>query len=453
MLLRLPWLLSRKRLLAAVAIDSGLFSLLYTAAFLFRFGRWPGLSLPVAGMVTFWLLSSYVIGRYHVTPSGRVALALKHALRTGVALLLGLGVYLTYFWLSAVTLAAKDSRGFLVPLLLAFALLSNVAQAYLARIVLIRHQQSQCWLFLGDSQVQLRLEQHLVWRRLSAHLESIDDQQFTSLKGGGYAGVLCADFNGVPAAQLQLLLQLQNSGLPVLSLMGWCERVLQRFPPELLTDADLLRGEFLLTGSTMQLRLKRLGDLLVSGGLLLLTAPILLLAALLIHLQDGGPVLYSQLRSGLDSKSYRIWKLRTMRVDAERHGAQWVANGDARITPLGRLLRLTRLDELPQLWAVLQSEMSLIGPRPERPEFEQELERQIPHYRLRHRMRPGLSGWAQVNYPYGASVEDASNKLSYDLYYLRNFSFWLDLLILFKTIRLVFNAQGAVPTTQSGTAP
>ena len=452
MLLRLPWLLSRKRLLAAVLIDSSLFSLLYTAAFLFRFGRWPGLSLPVAGMVTFWLLSSYVIGRYHVTPSGHGAQFLNHALRTGLALLLSLGLYLAYFWVSAAILGAKDSRGFLVPLLLAVALLSTVAQAYLARIVLIRYQQSQCWLFLGDSHVQLRLEQHLAWRRLSAHLEPIFDQQLTRLKDGGYAGVLCADFNALPAAQQQQLLQLQNSGVPVLSLVGWCERLLQRFPPELLTSADLLRGEFSLTRGTMQLRLKRLGDLLVSGGLLLLTAPILLIAALLIRLQDGGPVLYSQLRSGLDRNPYRIWKLRTMRVDAEHHGAQWVGKGDARITPLGRLLRLTRLDELPQLWAVLQGEMSLIGPRPERPEFEQELELQIPHYRLRHLMRPGLSGWAQVNYPYGASVKDAANKLSYDLYYLRNFSFWLDLLILFKTIRLVFNAQGAVPTSQSGTA-
>ena len=136
-----------------------------------------------------------------------------------------------------------------------------------------------------------------------------------------------------------------------------------------------------------------------------------------------------------------------MRVDAERHGAQWVGKGDARITPLGRL------DEFPQLWPVRCGEVSLIGPRPEHPEFEQELERLIPHYRLRHWMRQGLSGWAQVNYSYGASVEDAANKLSYDLHYLRNFSFWLDLLILFKTIRLVFNAQGAVPTSQSGTAP
>lgn len=454
MFLRLPWLLSRKRLLIAVVIDSSLFSLLYIAVFLFCFGRWPGFSLPVGGMVAFWLLSSYVIGRYHVTPSGHGAQVLNHALRTGVALLLSLGLYLTYFWLSAATMGAQDSRGFLVPLLLAVALLSTVTQSCIARIVRTRHQQVQWWLLLGDPQIQWRLEQHLAWRRLSAKLEAIVDlHQLASLNGGGNASVLIADFNAVPVAQQEQLLQLQSSGMPVLSLVGWCERVLQRFPPELLTSADLLRGEFSLTRDTIQLRLKRLGDLLVSCSLLLLTAPILLIAATLIRLQDGGPALYSQLRSGLDRKPYRVWKLRTMRVDAERHGAQWVAQGDHRITPLGRLLRLTRIDELPQLWAVLQGEMSLIGPRPERPEFEEGLERQIPHYRLRHLMRPGLSGWAQVNYPYGASVEDAANKLSYDLYYLRNFSFWFDLLILFKTIRLVFNAQGAVPTSQEPSKP
>ena len=114
-------------------------------------------------------------------------------------------------------------------------------------------------------------------------------------------------------------------------------------------------------------------------------------------------------------------------------------------TPLGRLLRVSRLDELPQLWAVLQGQISLIGPRPERPEFEKDLVSHIPHYQLRYMMRPGLSGWAQVNYPYGASMQDSANKINYDLYYLRNFSVWLDLLILFKTIRLVFNVQGAVP--------
>jgi len=182
----------------------------------------------------------------------------------------------------------------------------------------------------------------------------------------------------------------------------------------------------------------------VSWALLWSTALLLLAAALLIKLEDGGPVFYGQWRSGLDGEPFKVWKLRSMRVDAEQAGAQWSGRGDPRITRIGRLLRVTRIDELPQLWAVLTGSMSLIGPRPERPEIEECLERHIPHYRLRHLIRPGLSGWAQVNYPYGASLLDSTNKLSYDLYYLRNSSFWLDLLILFKTIRLVFNGQGAI---------
>ena len=142
-----------------------------------------------------------------------------------------------------------------------------------------------------------------------------------------------------------------------------------------------------------------------------------------------------------------------MRTDAEHQGAQWSSRSDPRITKVGSLLRITRLDELPQLWCVLTGSMSLIGPRPERPEFDQQLSQKIPYYELRHLIRPGLSGWAQVNYPYGASVEDSVNKLSYDLYYLKNFSFLLDLLILLKTIRLVFNAQGALPESSTVSNP
>ena len=238
----------------------------------------------------------------------------------------------------------------------------------------------------------------------------------------------------------------------MISRQDWCEAILQRFPSEYLSDADLLRGEFSLPRGTFQSRLKRLGDLFFSAFLLVLASPLLMVSALIIKLEDGGPILFSQIRTGVDGIPYTIYKLRSMRVDAERDGAQWAKRADARITKIGSFLRSSRLDELPQLWCVFTGSMSLIGPRPERPEFDRQLEHQIAHYRLRQRMRPGLSGWAQVNYPYGASVEDAANKLSYDLYYLRNFSFWLDFLILFKTIRLVFNAQGAQPLSAKKTS-
>ena len=140
-----------------------------------------------------------------------------------------------------------------------------------------------------------------------------------------------------------------------------------------------------------------------------------------------------------------------MKIDAEKNGPEWAKNNDERITYIGNILRRSRIDELPQIISVIKGEMSLIGPRPERPEFNKKLNKSIPNYYLRNYIKPGLSGWAQVNYPYGASLEDAKKKLSYDIYYIRNFSFWIDLIILFKTARIVFNGIGSRPKEFSNT--
>ena len=144
-------------------------------------------------------------------------------------------------------------------------------------------------------------------------------------------------------------------------------------------------------------------------------------------------------------KKIKIIKLRSMIIDAENNGAQWAKKNDSRITLIGKLLRKSRIDELPQLISVLKGEMSLIGPRPERPEFNKMLKRKIPYYGMRSLFKPGLSGWAQVNYPYGASLADSNNKLGYDLFYICNYSLHLDLLILFKTMRTVFSGKGSIP--------
>ena len=193
---------------------------------------------------------------------------------------------------------------------------------------------------------------------------------------------------------------------------------------------------------SLERQLKRVADLLVSSVLLVLTAPILILAMLLIWLDDRGPLFYFQQRSGWLGRSFLLYKLRTMAVTPQDALPVWTVPGDRRITRVGLWLRRLRLDELPQLINVLKGDMSLIGPRPERPELEHELEERIPHYRKRHWMRPGLSGWAQVSAPYAASVEDSDLKLSYDLYYIKNFSTWLDLMILAKTIKIVLKAEG-----------
>ena len=221
------------------------------------------------------------------------------------------------------------------------------------------------------------------------------------------------------------------------------ERQLERLPPALVPDPWLDYSELPWNREfSLERQLKRVADLLLSGLLLTLTSPLIFLASLLIWLEDRGPVFYVQQRSGWLGRRFKVFKLRTMQrapIDAQ---PSWTVPGDQRITRVGLWLRRLRLDELPQLLNVLSGDMSLIGPRPERPELEEELEARIPHYRKRHWMRPGLSGWAQVCAPYAASVEDSELKLSYDLYYLKNFSTWLDLLILFRTIKTVLKAGG-----------
>jgi sugar transferase (PEP-CTERM system associated) len=189
---------------------------------------------------------------------------------------------------------------------------------------------------------------------------------------------------------------------------------------------------------------KRSIDVALAAIGLLVCAPLMALIAIAVRVNSAGPALYHQARVGRDSRVFQVHKFRSMRVDAEAHtGPVWSRPGDTRITRLGRFLRRTRLDELPQLWNVLIGEMSLVGPRPERPEFVEELTREIPYYGQRHVVSPGVTGWAQVKYTYGASKEDALEKLQYDLFYIKNMSLALDLFIAFETMKTVVLRRGA----------
>ncbi len=236
---------------------------------------------------------------------------------------------------------------------------------------------------------------------------------------------------------------INSKNLYINKLHKLCERFIFCIPSELIKIEEFV----VISNKNNHLYnfLKRFGDFTLSCLIIFLTSPIILIASLLIYLEDRGPILYSQNRSGLNQKIIKIYKLRTMKKNAEKFGAQWSTKDDPRITRIGKLLRKTRVDELPQLFSVIKGEMSLIGPRPERPEIEEQIIKKVPYYSLKFKMIPGLSGWAQVNYPYGASINDTHIKLSYDIYYLVNSSIVIDFLILFKTIRLVFNAKGATP--------
>ncbi len=202
------------------------------------------------------------------------------------------------------------------------------------------------------------------------------------------------------------------------------------------------RAAAAMTGHDIS-QFKRVLDVVLSLGLIVSLAPLLVLTALAIKLDSPGPALYRQRRVGKDGKLFEVYKFRSMRMDAEKDGPQYARINDDRVTRIGRFIRKTRIDEIPQAMNVLRGEMSFVGPRPERPEFVAELERAIPHYRSRQLVKPGITGWAQVKYEYAATVEGASEKLRYDLYYIRNFTPLLDIIIIVMTIRVAVFGIGS----------
>ena len=188
---------------------------------------------------------------------------------------------------------------------------------------------------------------------------------------------------------------------------------------------------------------KRVLDLTLAIIGIILTLPVTLITVLLIKLESPGPVFYKQQRVGERGENFSVIKFRSMRQDAEKNGAVWASQNDTRVTRIGNFIRKVRIDEIPQMWNVIRGQMSFVGPRPERPIFVEQLVQKLPYYSLRHAARPGITGWAQICYPYGASVEDALRKLEYDLYYIKHQSFFLDLLIIFRTVKTVLFRKGS----------
>jgi sugar transferase (PEP-CTERM system associated) len=239
------------------------------------------------------------------------------------------------------------------------------------------------------------------------------------------------------------LLDMRVRGVKVEEATSLLEKVSGKIEVEHLQPSVLIFSEGFDVNHTA-LALRRAVSIVLSLTVLLICAPLLPLIALAIKLTSKGPVLFRQERVGRFGQPFTVFKFRTMRQDAEAAtGAVWAGENDPRITSVGRLLRKTRLDEIPQLWNVLKGDMAFVGPRPERPEFVTWLNEAIPYYQLRHMVRPGLTGWAQVRYQYGASLEQAQEKLRYDLYYIKNISLGLDLLIVFETVKIVLLRRGS----------
>lgn len=245
------------------------------------------------------------------------------------------------------------------------------------------------------------------------------------------------------SAALLLSVRLEY-GIVVEVSSSYVERMSLRVPVEQIRDSWLLMEYgFSLNEYRFMRRAKRAIDIGIAGFLLLATAPLTFILCSIIRMESAGPAIYRQKRVGLHGKDFTLYKLRSMALDAEKNGAVWAMQNDPRVTRVGRIIRKLRLDELPQLVNVLRGDMSLIGPRPERPEFVDKLEQIIPYFYLRQTVKPGMTGWAQVSYPYGASEEDARIKLEYDLYYIKNMSLFFDLKIMLKTVGVVLFPSGA----------
>jgi len=244
------------------------------------------------------------------------------------------------------------------------------------------------------------------------------------------------------ALPVKALLDCKASGIEVIDGHQLFEEVSGRL------SIDQLRPSALIFSTGFKRRLlasvwKRAMDVMISFVGLVLLIPLYFLIGLMIKIDSPGPVFYRQVRVGVGGRPFMIWKFRSMHVEAESDGPRWAVDRDPRISRVGRILRKLRLDELPQLYNILRGEMSLVGPRPERPIFVSELRRTIPYYDMRHTVRPGLTGWAQTQFRYGATAEDAHFKLQYDLYYVKNMGFKLDMRILLETIRVVLLGEGA----------
>jgi len=241
---------------------------------------------------------------------------------------------------------------------------------------------------------------------------------------------------------LQKLLRVKFAGVQVEDAHALYEKLTGRIMLEMLSPSWLILSDGFRRG-TIHLVIKRISDIVISLCALIVLSPILLIASIAIYLESGGPILFRQERIGLKERPFEILKFRSMRSDPDK-GQVWASHTDHRITRVGRFIRKYRIDELPQFFNVLRGNMSVVGPRPEQPLLVQMLEEQIPYYSYRHTVRPGITGWAQIKYKYGASVEDAKNKLEYELFYTKHLSIFFDLVIIFRTVQVVLFGRGAI---------
>ena len=452
-----PWLLLLSDFIGLI--------LSFELAFWLRLGQPLGLSSPLLYLIiAIALLGLYLADTYRLDV--RIA-GLWAPARVIVSLVVTFGItnaliYLAGWWGTTPIVA----RG-----VWSFALLFFIVWAVISRIVTYRGLKlaltGSRWLVMGDENGATQIETEYRRSHPAAEfvyckervpavsvssnpsatllLDERDRQDdFSRLCQQNWTGILIDPHSqNLSDENIRELMQIRLNGTYIYNFAEFAEETFSKIPPALIQDEWFaFTAGFGLFHNRINLKLKRLFDLAVAGLVFLLVFPVGLITMMAIKLDSPGSVFYHQTRTGTNGKLFQVHKFRSMTQDAEQSGAQWASTQDMRITRVGKLIRLMRIDELPQLWNVLTGEMSLIGPRPERPEFDTELRQKIPYYDIRYLVKPGITGWAQVKYPYGASVEDAYQKVAFDLYYIKNYSLFLDLAIVLKTLRVVILGKG-----------
>ena len=346
------------------------------------------------------------------------------------------------YWLGVERFNFLFGRGIFPVAIFIIGALSVLNRIIINHIFLRNRTRSKTIVILGETNCQDWLNESLLKARVD--IECHYHQDLSNINNNDIAALVITPNCKPSTLEQQKLVTRRLTGTPIFSLSDFIEKFLFLIPVQDISDDWFIRSAgFTMLHSSIALRVKRMSDIAASALLFILTLPIFILTAAFIKLTSIGPIFFSQTRVGMNGKTFKVYKFRTMRINAETSsGAQWASENDPRIIRGGRFLRKTRIDEIPQCWNIFKGEMSLIGPRPERPEFTSMLSKEIPYYDLRHIIKPGLTGWAQVKYPYGASTEDSLRKLQFDLYYIKNYSLILDLNIILRTIKITLLRRG-----------
>ncbi|OGM96984.1 hypothetical protein A2532_01575 [Candidatus Wolfebacteria bacterium RIFOXYD2_FULL_48_11] len=440
--------ISRAKITAILLGDIALF---YVSLFLSLLIRYKGEHIsalysfvyahvvPFSFVLVSWVLVFYLFDLYrekNFKPDSRTLTVFGQALGVNVAV----AIAIFYFFFPVFGISPKTN---LVIFTVVFAALDYVYRLGLGKVFVRRGMRNNV-LFIGESpEMTLTMDfirqNPQVGYSVAMHMAGEDGgfAHIESIIANRHINTLVIQSNIIKkSSTAKIVYRLLPMGVRIADFVDFYEQIFRQIPLKEIEENWFI--ENIRPAGSLYSFTRSVFERLLAVVMLVALAPFMVLAALAVKLTSRGPVIYRQARVGKNEVSFDIYKFRSMRMDAEKHGAQWSKPGDNRVTNVGKILRATHIDEFPQLWNVLRGEVSFVGPRPERPEFVADLKKKIPYYEVRHLVKPGITGWAQIGYRYGSTVEDAYRKLEFDIYYLKNMSFTLDMLIILKTIKTVF---------------